>query len=421
MGSCIINADTNFGRGSAISGTSVEAPIWGKADTLRTIAAGAIISLLLATAYFLSGKEGAGANAALSLLIGSALGIAFERGRFCFFCIFRDAIEDRDTTPFLSIISAIAVGAIGYAIVFGQFLPDTSSGSLPPGAHIGPVSLALVVAGLAFGVGMALSGACISGHLYRIGQGSLRAYPALLGSLVGFGLGFKSWNLLYSKSISDAPTTWLPHKLGYAGALVLTLLVLSIIAIIAIKWGKNSTPIANPVPEKITAATLRQSLFINRWRPLTTGAIFGVIGTFAYLRIEPLGVTRQISTTSRTYFEGKSWIPQNLDGLDLMAGCVAIVSDTIVNNGWLILGIVLASFAAALTGNRFKFQQITLRNGLTALLGGVLLGWSSMIALGCTVGVLLSGTQSFALSGWVFFATVFIGSWLGIKLKLHKL
>ncbi len=421
MGSCIISADTNFDRGSAISGTSVEAPIWGKADTLRTIAAGAIISLLLATAYFLSGKEGAGANAALSLLIGSALGIAFERGRFCFFCIFRDAIEDRDTTPFLSIISAIAVGAIGYAIVFGQFLPDTSSGSLPPGAHIGPVSLALVVAGLAFGVGMALSGACISGHLYRIGQGSLRAYPALLGSLIGFGLGFKSWNLLYSKSISDAPTTWLPHKLGYAGALVLTLLVLSIIAIIAIKWGKNSTPIANPVPEKITASTLRQSLFINRWRPLTTGAIFGVIGTFAYLRIEPLGVTRQISTTSRTYFEGNSWIPQNLDGLDLMAGCVAVVSDTIVNNGWLILGIVLASFAAALTGNRFKFQQITLRNGLTALLGGVLLGWSSMIALGCTVGVLLSGTQSFALSGWVFFATVFIGSWLGIKLKLHKL
>jgi uncharacterized membrane protein YedE/YeeE len=421
LGSSLISADNNFDRGSAISGTSVEATTWGKADTLRTIAAGVIVSALLVSAYFLSGREGAGANAALSLLIGSALGIAFERGRFCFFCIFRDAVEDRDTTPFLSIISAIAVGAVGYAIIFGQFLPDTSTDRLPPGAHIGPVSWALVVAGLAFGIGMALSGACISGHLYRIGQGSLRAYPALLGSLLGIGLGFKSWNLLYSKSISTASTTWLPHKFGYGGALLLTLLLLLVIAIIAIKWGKNSTPIANPVSERITVASLRQSLFINRWRPLTTGAIFGVIGTIAYLRIEPLGVTRQISTTSRTYFEGKSWIPQNLDGLDLMAGCVAVVSTAIVNNGWLILGIVLASFAAALTGNRFKFQQITWRNGLTALLGGVLLGWSSMIALGCTVGVLLSGTQSFALSGWVFFATVFIGSWLGIKLKLHKL
>ena len=421
MGSSVISAVTNFDRGGARGATSVEVSTWSKSDTIRTSAAAALVALLLAGAYLLSGKEGAGANAALSLLIGSALGIAFERGRFCFFCIFRDAIEDRDTTPFLSIISAIAVGAIGYSIIFGQFLPDTSSGSLPPNAHIGPVSWALVIAGVAFGLGMALSGACISGHLYRIGQGSLRAYPALLGSLVGFGLGFKSWNSLYSKSISDSPTTWLPHKLGYAGALVLTLAALGIIALVAIKFGKNSSPIANPVPDRISLATLRQSLFINRWRPLTTGAIFGVFGTIAYLRIEPLGVTRQLSTSSRTYFEGKGFIPENLDGLDLMAGCVAVVSTAIVNNGWLILGIVLASFAAALTGNRFKFQQITWRNGATALLGGVLLGWSSMIALGCTVGVLLSGTQSFALSGWVFFATVFFGSWLGIKLKLHKL
>jgi len=104
LGSCIINADTNFGRGSALSGTSVEANTWGKADTVRTIAAGVIVSALLASAYFLSGREGAGVNAALSLLIGSALGIAFERGRFCFFCIFRDAVEDRDTTPFLFLL-----------------------------------------------------------------------------------------------------------------------------------------------------------------------------------------------------------------------------------------------------------------------------------------------------------------------------
>jgi uncharacterized membrane protein YedE/YeeE len=421
LGSSVISTGTNFGRGSGDSGTSTEVSVWSKGDSLRTGLAALLVIGLFFTAYQLSDNEGTGANAALSLLIGSALGIVFERGRFCFFCIFRDAIEDRDTTPFLAILSAIAVGAIGYAVIFGQFLPDTSSDRLPPNAHIGPVSTALVAAGLAFGIGMALSGACISGHLYRIGQGSLRAYPALFGSLIGFGLGFKSWNLIYSKSISDAPTTWLPHYLGYGGSLILTLLLLAIIAVVAIKIGKNSTPLANPVAAKIDSASLRQSLLINRWRPLITGAIVGVIGTFAYLRIEPLGVTRQISTTSRTYFEGQGWIPQNLDGLDLMAGCIAVVSTAIVNNGWLILGIVISSFAAALAGNRFKFQKITWRNAVTALVGGLLLGWSSMIALGCTVGVLLSGTQSFALSGWVFFATALAGAWIGIRLKLHKL
>jgi hypothetical protein len=43
-----------------------------------------------------------------------------------------------------------------------------------------------------------------------------------------------------------------------------------------------------------------------------------------------------------------------------------------------------------------------------------------MISLGCTIGVLLSGTQAFAISGWVFFAFAFLGVWVGLKLRLHK-
>jgi hypothetical protein len=151
------------------------------------------------------------------------------------------------------------------------------------------------------------------------------------------------------------------------------------------------------------------------------GALVGVVGTIAYLRIEPLGVTRQLSTTARTVLSDRGYLPETLEGLDVLKGCVAVISSTLTNNGWLIIGIVLASLAAALAGNRFAFQSITLRNSATALIGGVLLGWSSMVALGCTVGVLLSGTQAFALSGWVFFATAFLGTVIGVKLKLHKL
>src|SRR5690606_32639712 len=108
-----------------------------------------------------------------------ALGFVFQRGRFCFFCIIRDGIEFRNTGPLFAILTALAVGGIGYAIVFGAFLPNPMAGRLPPQAHIGPVSTALIAAGLAFGVGMALSGACISGHLYRLGEGYGRAPLAL--------------------------------------------------------------------------------------------------------------------------------------------------------------------------------------------------------------------------------------------------
>jgi hypothetical protein len=44
-----------------------------------------------------------------------------------------------------------------------------------------------------------------------------------------------------------------------------------------------------------------------------------------------------------------------------------------------------------------------------------------MTALGCTVGVLLSGVQAFALSGVVFGVVVFLGVYVGVKLKLHRI
>ena len=375
-----------------------------------------IVAVLLGLAYVLSGREGTGAQASFSLLIGISLGIIFERARFCFFCIFRDAIEDRNTTPILSVLSAIAVGSVGYAILFGQFLPDTSTEYFPPNAHIGPVSWVLAVAGLVFGIGMTLSGACISGHLYRIGQGSIRAFPALIGSLIGFGLGFATWNKLYLSTLISAPKTWLPHTFGYAGSLFITLAVLLALALIARRWRATSEPISNEPSKNFYTA-----LIVKRWPPLLSGALVGVIGTVAYLRIEPLGVTRQLSTTARTVLSDRGYLPETLEGLDVMKGCIAVISSTVTNNGWLIIGIVFASLAAALAGNRFSWQSITVKNGFTALIGGVLLGWSSMIALGCTVGVLLSGTQAFAVSGWVFFATVFIGTVASIKLKLHKI
>ena len=377
-----------------------------------------MIAALLLLAFILSSNT-SNSTAPISLLIGMSLGLLLERGRFCFFCIFRDGIEDKNTTPFLSVLVAIATGSVGYALIFGQFLPDTSTDRLPPVAHIGPVSWVLVVAAFAFGIGMSLSGACISGHLYRLGQGYLRAIPALIGTLIGFVLAFLSWNWLYLNAISDAPTIWLPHYVGYSGALLITLSALLLLAFIAIRRGTNSDPIRKVSAAPLSLSGTLKNLITERWSPIATGAIAGVLGTIAYLRVEPLGVTRQLSTTARTFMDSNKIGPESLVGLDRMAGCVAVVAEAITNNGWLVIGIIGTSFAAALAGGRFKFSRLTPTNTGTALIGGILLGWGSMTSLGCTIGVLLSGTQAFALSGWVFFAFVFLGSFVGIKLKFH--
>ena len=406
-------------RGSVVTdGTPVS--LWSKKEKIQSLISGLTLIALLGTAYFLSAKESIG-NAPISLLIGLSLGIIFERGRFCFFCIFRDSIEDKNNTPFLSILVAIITGSIGYAIIFGQFLPDTSQDRLPPAAHIAPVSWPLILAAFVFGIGMALSGACLSGHLYRLGQGYLRAIPALLGSLIGFGIAFITWNWLYLNSISDAPTFWLPNTFGYAGSLVITTVVILLLALLLIKKGVNSEPLRSNTSAEISLAKSYRNMITQRWSPITTGVLVGAIGMIAYLRVEPLGVTRQLSTTVRTLMDENAIGPDSLLGLDKISGCIAVISQTITNNGWLVFGLVGGSFAAAIAGGRFEFSKLTVRNTSTAFVGGILLGWGSMTALGCTIGVLLSGTQAFALSGWVFFLFVYLGVWVGTKAKLHNL
>lgn len=383
----------------------------------------AVLVALIVAAFWLGNGETADPQRPISLLLGASLGVAFERGRFCFFCLYREAFEERRTRPLLSIVTALAVGAVGYALMFGLYLPNPKGEGLPPAAHISPVSLPLIAGAFAFGIGMVLSGACISGHLYRIGQGYLRAVPALIGSLIGFGLGFFTWNTLYLEQVSESPLLWLPRWFGYSGSLVLTLGVLAVLAWLLLRWhspadGDGST--ASPF-RIATGDDVRQLLLVRRWSPVATGAIVGAIGVVAYLRTTPLGVTSQLSTISRSVLDSRGALPDVLHGIDMMRGCVAVVSSTITNNGWLVIGFVVASTAVAVGGGRFKVQMPTIGNALTALVGGVLLGWGSLTALGCTVGVLLSGTQAFAVSGVVFLVVVTFAVWLGTRMKLHRL
>jgi len=387
-----------------------------------TFAAAALVGIVV-VAFVLSRGVGSDPGRPVSLLIGAALGVAFERGRFCFFCLFREAFEERKTRQLHSIVTAIAVGAIGYALLFSLYLPNPKGEGLPPAAHISPVSLPLVLGAFAFGIGMVLSGACISGHLYRIGQGYLRAIPALMGSLVGFGLGFFTWNTLYLEQVSESPVWWLPRWFGYSGSLLIVLVVAVIVAALLVKWDRSpdDTTEASGPRRLSSVGDVYELLLVRRWSPVATGAIVGGIGIAAYLRTTPLGVTSQLSTLSRSYLDAQGALPEVLHGIDMMRGCVALVTTAITNNGWLIIGFVVASLAMAVGGGRFAVQKPTVGNSVTALVGGVLLGWGSLTALGCTVGVLLSGTQAFAVSGIVFLVVVAFAVWVGTKLRLHRL
>lgn len=392
---------------------------WSRADSIRTSIAAVIIVLLLLLSQILEKSETYGSPAATSLLIGTALGIAFERGRFCIFCIFRDSINQSRNYGLISIFTALAVGSIGYTIIFGLFLPTPDGEQLPPSAHIGPVSLALVLGALAFGIGMALAGACISGQFFRLTQGYIRAIPGLIGVVIGFILSFNTWNFLYRNSIESAPRIWLPNYFGYAGSLTISLAVIGGL----IFWLlRKSDPQESEHHggSSMDWRQMRDNLIKKRWSPWVTGTIVGLIGIVAYLRIEPLGTTRQLNSIAQSIGNRYDLYP-DLVGLEGLSGCIGAAVEVITNNGWLILGFFISALAASISGNRFKYQPLTTKGTLSSFAGGTLLGWGSFTSLGCTIGNLLSGTQAFALSGWTFFLFSFIGAWVGIKLKLDKI
>ncbi|MDR7024662.1 YeeE/YedE family protein [Pseudomonas peli] len=375
----------------------------------------AVLSLgLVFAAWQLGGADSDSQALSLSLLGGALFGLLLQRSRFCFFCVTRDFIEQRKPDGLLGIIAALAVGTLGYHLVFGAFVPDPSSGRLPPDAHVGPLSWVLGLSATVFGIGMALSGSCISAHLYRLGEGAFASLFALFGALIGFFLGFLCWNPLYLLSIQQAPVVWLPAWQGYGVSFLLQIALLGGLACWLLLHVQASTE------PRVVARNLRQLLFGQRWPTWVGGVLIGFLATLSYLRVGPLGVTAELGSVARTAADGLGWLPERLEGLDSFSGCATAVKEALLsNNGLFILGLVVASWASALLAGDFQPKRPRVSELLRNLLGGVLLGWGSMLALGCTVGTLLSGIMAGALSGWVFAVFCLVGVLLGLRIRRY--
>lgn len=383
---------------------------------LVVLAAASVAGAVAWGVVALSAGDAASRALGLSLALGTLFGIVLQRSRFCFFCNMRDLVAHRDPRGVLAILVALAVGVAGYAVVIGAWLPVPQAGRLPPDAHIGPVSFVLALAAFAFGFGMAVSGSCISAHIYRLGEGSPTAPFALLGTLAGFGAGFLTWNSLFLAIISEAPVIWLPHHFGYAGTLALSLGLLAGLAGLVLRVARPQAREPNALAGGVRSAA--HAVFIARWPAVLSGTLVGVISAASYLRVGPLGVTAEIGSIARSMADGSGLLPRTLHGLDGFRGCATVVKTTLLSrNGLFVLGMISGSFAAALLAGQFTPRWPRPADIATGLAGGLLMGWGAMTALGCTVGVLLSGIHAGAVSGWVFLATCCAGVLVGLPLR----
>ncbi|MBI1994334.1 MAG: YeeE/YedE family protein [Deltaproteobacteria bacterium] len=83
-----------------------------------------------------------------------------------------------------------------------------------------------------------------------------------------------------------------------------------------------------------------------------------------------------------------------------------------------MFGVLLGGLLGALSARRFQFQiergpGIAAEDRLVfALLGGILVGFGSRLAQGCTSGQALSGGAVLAVGSWFFTLAFFLGGYL---------
>lgn len=372
----------------------------------------AIILAGLLTASYTLAIDAEGRALAFSLLAGSAFGIVLQRGRFCFLCNFRDLFERRSSGGAIAILVALGAGALLYQVIITAWMPLPLEGRLPSSAHIGPAGYILALAAFVFGLGMALSGSCLSAHFYRLGEGAFGSLIAIGGAAIGFLLGFLTWPRLYTFTVFDDPPVWLPHHLGYTGSLIVTVAALLFLTIVVLKIA----PLTSQTPiEDYKKPSSFKAVLVSRWPPVATGIFVAIISAFTYFRVAPLGVTAELGSIVRTAGIRLSVLPEGLPGLDTLRGCISAIKQGILSpNGVFVGGLVLASFSSALIAGQFKPSWPNFNGLIARLLGGIMMGWASMIALGCTVGVLLSGIHAGAASGWIFLVFCTVGTWAGL-------
>lgn len=383
---------------------------------LGIVVAVLLLVALVVAALQLHADPSYGRPGSWALVSGAVFGFVLQRSRFCFYCGLREFIEERDARPVLGLLAALAVGATGYAVLLGAWLPFPETGQFPPRAHVGPAGWHLLVGGLAFGVGMAFSGSCLSAHFYRLGEGSLLAPFALIGAAGGFILGFNAWEFFYLRALTEAPVLWLPTKLGYSGALSLQLLAVGALAF----WAWRRSAIAPPRPA--TERSLRgiaRAVLVDRWPHWVGGVAVGLLGTAVYQRSTPLGVTSELGRLARKFGGQAGLVPTHFPGLDEFPGCGTAYMPQVLftPNALFVLGLVVAALASGLAAGQFQPEKPTWPRVVLAVVGGVLLGFGSMISLGCSIGTLLSGVHAFAVSGWIFAAALVAGVWSGLRLR----
>lgn len=173
------------------------------------------------------------------LIISAGLGYAMQRGRWCMVQAFREPHMTGDTKMAKGVAASIVLVAIGCAVIKYTDLRAYEY-------YVrGTFGLGGVFGGLVFGFGAMMAGGCGSGSLWRVGEGQIKLWLAVItfgisNAIVDPIIESKGWEGTADGSALLGQWLYLPDTfLGYGGTLALIALIMGAWYVIA-TWNEET-------------------------------------------------------------------------------------------------------------------------------------------------------------------------------------
>ena len=335
---------------------------------------------------------------------GGAFALAFIFGavgnktNFCTMGAVSDWVNMGDTSRMRMWLLAIAVALLGSSALHLAGVVDLTK-SIYPGPNF--TWLSYIVGGFLFGVGMTLGSGCGSKTLIRVGTGNLKslvvyiflgiaAYMTLRGLLGAFRVG-----VLEKATITLAQGQDLPSLFGLGRAVWAALIGGGLLAFI------------------YSSKSFRSSFDYTLGGVVTGLVVVGgwyVSGHIGHVAEDPNTLQEAFVATNTGRMESFSFVAPfafTLEYLMLWTDKSKIITYGVASAA----GVIAGSAAYALATRTFRWEGFRdAEDTANHIVGGILMGFGGISALGCTIGQAITGFSTLALGSILTFIAIVAGS-----------
>lgn len=342
---------------------------------------------------------------ALAFSIGIVFGAVANKTNFCTMGAVSDWVNMGDKSRLRAWFLAI-----GLAIVLTQLLQSKGLVDLDQAIYLTTNFgwLGYILGGFLFGIGMTLASGCGQRTLVRVGGGNLKSLVALLFLALTAYMTMRG--LLALVRVNVIEVTNISLDLPDQG--IGTLLAAAI--------GSENSSLINWVVTAAVGGGLILYALASRdfWRSfdnLLAGVVIGLVvpagwyvtGVVGFDDFEPVRL------------ESYTFIAPTAESLQYL---MTFTGSTISFGIAAVFGVILGSFLYVILTGKFRLEYFVGRDDmLRHILGGILMGFGGVLALGCTVGQGITGMSTLALGSLMALVSIIFGSALTMKVEYHRL